>query len=484
MRIQEQFETQLLYLRKILRKGAIATASDTVAHILALNSSNFTGEPFFINLEKMLDAIVFDDLLSNKQYTGSFLRQIVNYYGVYFENQLSAVTSALLCRFPYFRERQIPIWAIEGVATFLLESTGNEFALPFAEAESFFSFVNGTLPAIQHYFVEHSGLTFLHDPLCRNKTALFLKKLAAAHPKVQIHVLCQNMSVFEALMLQHLLGLLGVAPQPLFFVNAEQQEIDAAYRLHPYQQAGELLKQKFMTQNGIDTLPTAEEESAAHIQPKSERKPDTNGITVRLNAGESDAEPENECYLVTCRYSQNCDKEIPDFLIGKKIVEYFGPELRSSPKRDSYVSLICCFCKKREKPRERASIRTFYKSIRKIKNEEEIKALLKETNLDPPASPDEALICADVYCRAGYFTRAFTILKKHWAAKPDAAYRIARSIITHTANNKLKQQCESFTALHNLAELGFSAELIDALNDEIDKFIREKPDRKDKTIWL
>ena len=99
-------------------------------------------------------------------------------------------------------------------------------------------------------------------------------------------------------------------------------------------------------------------------------------------------------------------------------------------------------------------------------------------------SVEEQLVLSDIYCRAGYFSRAFAIVKNKYRVKPSASYRVLKSIIKHTKNEKLIEKCKRFIEDTELHISGFSAELVDVLNDEIDRFIDKTKITKHKDIWL
>jgi hypothetical protein len=136
-----------------------------------------------------------------------------------------------------------------------------------------------------------------------------------------------------------------------------------------------------------------------------------------------------------------------------------------------------------ETKKEVFNFREFYKRHFEM-TEDDLKKEIKNVKVEMFKTGLELLQFAEILSRAGLFSKSYEIIKKNFKSNYNKSYKILKKIIEKTKNSKLKLSAEKFMFNNKIIEKGFSAELLDGISEEIDKFYKKNSKQKNNEKWL
>ncbi len=467
MDIRNLYDKYLHKIKLSLANNDIALCSSLIDETVTFISMQSDETDKIVYYENLLSGIINDTMLKNTLFVNNSFRKLVNLVSFYNNNDAILSLTCIIFHLNYCRENLIPLWVIKGLIEYSIQKEEVVAAFPektpFSEHFDLFHLIHSYNKEIIRFLNKYNNLEFLYDPMVRNKSALFLSTMAEKHT---IAVVSDSLSVHEAVILLFLMSLFSAKSieNVTFYVNDE-------VGFDPFQCVCRKLFNDFKSQNNCETMVYPEIEFRNTIKKLSEFRENATVKKIVVNSIPKNYMTQGEFYYLISSIDKNLNGEI---------IQSYGPEMRSSSYREKFVRLQIVSLNYGST----ISINDFYKTLRNAKSEETVKELLKKYSMPKNLSDEEQLVLSDIYCRAGYFSRAFAIVKNKYSVKPSASYRVLKSIIKHTKNEKLIEKCKRFIDDTELHISGFSAELVDVLNDEIERFIDKTKITKHKDIWL
>lgn len=438
----------------------ISDELDETVNFIVTNFENNEAE----KLKILSDSIINDTIIYDKIFINSIYRKLINLISHYLSNDKYSALAIIISSLGYFRENIIPFWFIkEMTACYMKERPHIRCIFPLFENYDLAELIINISRELAEDFKRYRNYSYLHDQLLRNKTAVFLSSLSESGKTI---VMSETISAFEAVTIIYIISFMN----PDNFVNIKfilplsDEKIRKAVSSYPFNNLIIKLYKSFISQNNLP--------DKKYIFPDIKSN-FTTGYTMEKHAvvieKSSNSNALSKYYLITSSEKKE-----------GKLVEKTESELRSNGYRDKIITYSLYECTRESK---QLSVSEFYKTLRKAGSQEEVKKKLKLYKLPSDISPEEKVMLADIYYRAGHFTKAFDLIKKNHNSKPGAAYRILKGIVKLSNNNKLINKCEKFIEEKELNIKGFSMELVEAINDEIERDMK-KNIRKSKDAWL
>ena len=124
----------------------------------------------------------------------------------------------------------------------------------------------------------------------------------------------------------------------------------------------------------------------------------------------------------------------------------------------------------------------YYKNRNDIEPSKLKKIILKNEFSTENINP---LQFAELLSLCGLYNRAFDIVKKEYKIDYNLSYKILTIIENNCKNIKISNNARTFINENKIKEMGFSAELLEAIIEEIDDYFLENPDSIIKQkMWL
>ncbi|HOJ63201.1 MAG TPA: hypothetical protein PLE45_02160 [Spirochaetota bacterium] len=483
MNIEEIFvlKTKNIH-KKIYANVDYSEIENDVDHLLSFIEKNYKDIEFLKKIEEVVNLLSIRVVIENKEYIDSFYKKILNYYS----NLLKIDKNSFFALIFTIIIQNYGYAGIFEITRLILKFLLNEYDIdiPIEEKESIYDIFSEIIQNLIKMSTKSSSYTLFKDSLIRNKIILYLYEYYKKNKRLNIFFRFAGIGI-EPLMFSYTIRILyeienGKEIKNLnMYCYDEEKKITYFLNSNLFEKIFLKLKESICLENDfkIKKLKTNLKIAKNDLIIINELKVLENIDFIILNN------------LSIVENSENLLKEFSFFKEGKIIIEKTEDteidkkilyetgckllhELASNfdSQRNKVVKFLLL---EKNSKKEIKNIKNNYEDIDKLffeynrLNHSELK---RKIDLIKIRENSDYLKYAFLLCETGHHSKAFEIIKKYYELDYSLSYKIFRKIIQDTKNKKLKNSVEQFIKENKIIEKGFAADLIEAINDEIDEY--------------
>ncbi|OHD18891.1 MAG: hypothetical protein A2086_12985 [Spirochaetes bacterium GWD1_27_9] len=471
---------------------------------------------FFKRFDSLIEVILIQRVLKDKEYTDTFLKKYLNIYfellnldfynfwGVLFSKILKNKTSLI---YP-------SIYVVIFKLVFEKESYSYEkSSFPLRDDISLYETLSFFTSKIEEIVVYSSSYNLFFNPKLRNPLILFLYEFYKTNKQLYVWFPLAGLSI-EPVLFSYLLHLIieldknTTNPESLNFYGSDHSNfiVDKDKNTSFFEDSFLKVKKDFCFENGIDTkdIKTTLKDSKKKVLSFDfdfiyktqiiDRKINFVIInSLKLSDFDNEKEKINKILKKIIEFKEEIgiileiysgfplkeeNIELP-YTSNKKIIS----TVLISDFRDYYVSYLYFTINKNNIQKEEKNIDILFNNYQSLKIEQ-LKEELKKFDLNSSFTKKETLMFAEILTYAGFHSRAYEILKKNYKVDFNYSYKILNKIQNESKNQKIVNSVSNFIKENKIKEKGFTGELLDAIIEEIDTYFKENPNSTIKNKWV
>ncbi|MCG8569405.1 MAG: hypothetical protein MJB14_04630, partial [Spirochaetes bacterium] len=393
----------------------------------------------------------------------------------------------------------------------------DELEFPLNESVDLFSIIHNCTPVMEKFLTFNSYYHLLFQPIIRNQLVLKLYQHYQQQNSLKIWFPFAGMGA-EPLLFSYLLQLIHEVDKPglviknLSFLTSTQPEnqlIDGL-RINPFAKLLLKCKTDFAMENGFqsDHLKTSFKDAKKLIQ--TEKIDLLNHLEVpdkKINCILLNSRKLSDLSLFNKRIMKILNKlaeQKQDLLVILEVTSSFALEIQQlnldpfkvteiiddilqTARTDQHLAYLFIPIQTKNHAKNNLSpisIKKLFEEKAQFTSKELKKLLLNSPQLS--IKPAEQLHYAELLIISKLYKRALELIKKHYALNYHHAYLLLKKIHSECPNHKLAANAEKFIHENQLESKGFTAELLDAIVEEIDAYLEDEnhSDVLKKAEWL
>lgn len=483
--------------KKISSNAKYYDISNDIEQLLIFIEKNYKDIDLFKNIDYIINSFSIKQVIENKEYLESFYKKILNYYfsllNIDSLSFLSLIFSIILKNYDYINLFEIT----KIILRYLLRNYIIEF--PIDEKEEIYDTFKNIIDNQINILKNSSSYTLFQNSLIRNKIILYLYEYYKKNKRLNIFFKFAGIGI-EPLIFSYTMRILYEIEY-----NKELKNLN----IYCYDENIDLLKYFLNNTIFFDNIFLKLKEDICKENDFKIKNLNTNlklakkDLIIKEKIDISD----NIDFIIInnfliSRNRESLEKEVSLFDEGKIIIEKeecieIDKKFLYDTKSNFLLELASFFDNKKNKFINFLLLEKITKSNNREDDVEDnedinrifynykkysIKELKNKLNRITIKEKNDYLKYAFLLKETGLHSKAFEIIKKYYDSDYNLSYKILKDISLYTKNQKLKTSVEQFIKDYKIIEHGFAAELIDAINDEIEDYFESKkyPNLKDE----
>lgn len=517
------FTDKLYAIRRLIYGGTdckvVGGELDQLYHWL---QGKYSGLDLFKRIDEVADELLSERVLRDESYTESFLKDFLNFYFSKVETELYDAWGIVFAKI--FSGERAVIYPGIYAAFFRIYLQQlpelyevDELIFPLSRELNLFKLFGSWKPVIEEIFFHSSTYTLLFDSLLRNSLVLYLYEQYKEEKPLNIWFPFAGNGI-EPLLISYLLHLIHEVESgekrfkklAIFCSDHTPELLKRGLNLGPLDNFIGRTKEDFAHENGLKLKEIGASRGAAkrvlHLveadfEGTLKLPADSFSIVIINSVKYSGREmierlfdhfrELNRDLQLIVELESESEPELKDFNFGgQRAVELLGSRFVSGERRDYYQSYLRFELYADTEPVEvkEDSLEELFR-IGPTLDKRELKARLEGLDKSCLRESLSYLHYASLLARAKMFKRSYELIRDHYEADYNLSYKSLKAIIRYCKNEKIVKRVETFIIEKQIKEKGFSAELLDAISGEIDRFYAEygepgEVDDEDELTWL